>query len=85
MGDACPTGTYGYAIEDNQIRLCLLCPVGTTGDGTGCTGCAAGYASGKVGASVCNLDTADATNNICPAGYYAQQGGWLPSSACMVA
>ena len=63
-------GRYGFILNDN-IKVCALCPAGTTGDGYGCTACAAGTgkASG-VGATTCAA---------CDAGTYAAEG----SSDCL--
>ena len=60
-----------------MLQICALCPAGTTGDGFGCTACAAGTTTqagdGKpvVGAKTCT--------KTCAAGTYSQEG----SSTCL--
>ncbi|PRW59245.1 von Willebrand factor type EGF andpentraxin domain-containing 1 Flags: Precursor [Chlorella sorokiniana] len=79
MGEACAAGRYGLIV--GSIKLCPLCPAGTSGDGNGCTACSAGYAYGSVGLdSAANIGAGcDAAGNQCAAGYYAQEG----SSNCL--
>lgn len=80
VGVACEAGRYGVPL--GSIKLCPLCPAGTTGDGEGCQACSAGYASGAVGLATSCDDPA----NLCDAGTYAQEGEahplpgsvWLP-------
>lgn len=68
VGDSCDAGRVGIMLSTG-IKLCALCPAGTySTDGNGCMGCAAGTASGTVGAD------AATTCGACTAGQYAQDG-----------
>ena len=73
VGVACTAGRFGVIVGD--IKLCPLCPAGTTGDGNGCTACDAGTASGTVGATTCAT--------TCAAGTYSSDGysNCLPCAA----
>lgn len=70
IGQACGAGRYGLLLDlAVDIKLCPLCPAGSTGDGNGCTACAAGKASSVVGQT-----TANGCGTTCGAGFYAQEG-----------
>ena len=84
VGAACDItndGRFGVIIGD--IKLCPLCPAGTTGDGNGCTACTAGTASNAVGAKTCGTNCARGTYSgdglsdclPCPAGTYTSAAG----------
>ena len=67
---ACGGGRYGIIIG-NDLKLCPVCPAGTTGDGNSCDSCAAGTGKNAgVGATTCT---------DCDAGTYAAEG----SSDCL--
>jgi len=77
-GIKCDDGRYGLLVGD--IKLCPLCPVGTSGDGDGCTACSAGFAYGAVGLTT----SCDVVGNKCAAGSYAQEGEPHPGHAGLV-
>lgn len=67
---ACSAGRYGFILNDN-VKICPLCPAGTTGDGSACSACDAGTGKNAgVGATSCTQ---------CDAGTYAAEG----SSDCL--
>ena len=74
----CDAGRYGMLVGD--IKLCPLCPAGTTGDGNGCTACPAGKASDAVGVT----DTTGCTA-VCHQGYFSQTGEHPLAHALVVA
>lgn len=68
--DPCASGRYGLILNDN-IKVCPVCPAGTTGDGSACSSCDAGTGKNSgVGATTCTS---------CDAGTYAAEG----SSDCL--
>lgn len=67
--DACAAGRYGLILNDD-IKICPVCPAGTTGDGNACSSCAAGTGKAAVGSGSCAA---------CDAGTYAAEG----SSDCL--
>ncbi|PRW59428.1 serine threonine [Chlorella sorokiniana] len=70
IGQTCAAGRYGLVVKPPSgasIKVCFLCPVGTYGDGNGCTAVSAGKASDTVGATQDPVAT-------CAAGTYAQGG-----------
>ena len=88
VGDACTAGRFGAIVGD--IKLCPLCPAGTTGDGSGCTACASGTTSGTVGVTICATTCAAGTYSgdgqsdclPCPAGTYSSATGQSQCLEC---
>lgn len=70
LGDSCATGRFGIIVADettgDELKLCPLCPAGTSGNGNGCTACTKGTVASSIGATTCS--------GTCPKGEYAQEG-----------
>lgn len=87
LSATCGAGKYGIVLADT-IKVCPLCPAGTSGDGFGCTSCEAGQKS-DVGAATCSDCLTGTYANggnsdclPCPTGTYSNTNKTSECTAC---